>query len=133
MVEDEAIVLDDDDVGKDVLDDTDEKVGVVTEVDEDANLLYVDPNPGLAQRVKTRLGWEGHDEDAYSVEPDRIAEIDDDHVRLRSCSRSRPEEQHLPLFSVQWATWQSTATGRLASARGRRRRPRGHRGVVPRL
>ncbi|WP_276301064.1 hypothetical protein [Halorussus lipolyticus] len=84
VVEDEAVTLDDDDVGKDVVDANDEKVGVVTEVDEDANRLYVDPNPGLAQRVKTRLGWEGHDDDAYSVEPDRISKIDDDYVHLRS-------------------------------------------------
>lgn len=77
------VALDDDNVGKDVFDANDEKVGVVTEVDEDANVMYVDPHPGLAQRVKTRLGWEGHDEDAYSVEPERIADIDDDRVRLR--------------------------------------------------
>jgi hypothetical protein len=77
------VTLDDDNVGKDVFDANDEKVGVVTEVDEDANVMYVDPHPGLAQRVKTRLGWEGHDEDAYSVEPERIADIDDDRVRLR--------------------------------------------------
>ena len=83
IVEDEAIVLDDRDVGKDVLDANGDKVGVITEVDADANRAYVDPNPGLAERVKTRLGWEGHDDDAYSVEPDRIEKIDDDHIRLR--------------------------------------------------
>lgn len=78
-----AVMLDDDDVGKDVIDDNGEKVGVVTEVDEATNVMYVDPHPGLAQRVKTRLGWEGHDEDAYTVETDRIAEITDDEVLLR--------------------------------------------------
>jgi hypothetical protein len=77
-------MLDDRDVGKDVIDANDQKVGVVTEVDEDANRLFVDPNPGLAERIKTRLGWEGHDEDAYSVEADRIDDVTGDEVRLRS-------------------------------------------------
>jgi len=84
IVEGEEIQLDDHDVGKDVIDANDEQVGVVTEVDEDENLLYVDPHPGLAQRVKTRLGWEGHSEDAYSVTPDRIEMVGDDEIRLRS-------------------------------------------------
>ncbi|WP_115865259.1 hypothetical protein [Halorussus litoreus] len=84
IVEGEEIQLDDHDVGKDVIDANDEQVGVVTEVDEDDNVLYVDPHPGLAQRVKTRLGWEGHSEDAYSVTPDRIEMVGDDEIRLRS-------------------------------------------------
>jgi len=79
-----TVVPDDDDVGKRVIDAEDEKIGVVTEVDEETGSVYVDPNPGLAERIKSRLGWESHDDDAYAVEADRIDEITDDEVRLRS-------------------------------------------------
>ncbi|WP_238392160.1 hypothetical protein [Halorussus amylolyticus] len=79
-----AVTLDDDDVGKTVIDANNEDVGVISEVDQDANLVYVDPHPGLAKRIRTRLGWEGHDDDDYTVEPDRIEEITDDEIRLRS-------------------------------------------------
>ena len=78
------VELDDDDVGKSVIDANDDKVGVVSEVDEAAKQMYVDPHPGLAKRIKTRLGWEGHDEDDYTVDPDNIEEITDAEVRLRS-------------------------------------------------
>jgi len=79
-----TVAPDDGDVGKRVIDAQDEKIGVVTEVDEETGSVYVDPNPGLAERIKTRLGWESHDDDAYAVEADRIDEITDDEVRLRS-------------------------------------------------
>lgn len=79
-----AVTLDDDDVGKTVIDANGEDVGVISEVDEASNLVYVDPHPGLAKRIRTRLGWEGHDEDDYTVEADRIQEVTHDEVRLRS-------------------------------------------------
>jgi hypothetical protein len=79
-----AVVPVDGDVGKQVIDAQDEKIGGVTEVDAETGSVYVDPNPGLAERIKTRLGWESHDDDAYAVEADRIDEITDDEVRLRS-------------------------------------------------
>lgn len=72
------------DVGKQVVNASGENVGVVTEVDEDAALVYVDPNPGITDRIKTRLGWESRGEDAYTVSPDHIEAIEDDEMRLKS-------------------------------------------------
>ncbi|WP_225741302.1 hypothetical protein [Halorussus halophilus] len=75
---------DDGDVGKRVVNASGEKVGVVTKVDEASSMVYVDPNPGIADRIKTRLGWKSRDEEAYSVSAERIEAIEDDEVRLKS-------------------------------------------------
>ena len=68
------------DEGKTVVDATGEEVGMVTEVE--ANTLYVDPHPSLTDRIKTVLDWGGHDDDAYPLEPENVANITDDEVQL---------------------------------------------------
>jgi len=73
-----------DDEGSSVFDADREKIGVVVEVrDGDA---YVEPEPSLAEEIKAKLDWGSHeaDEDAYTLESSRVAEIEDGEILLRN-------------------------------------------------
>lgn len=74
--------LSDDEVGKTVVDPTGDEIGTVTGVDEDANAMYVDANPGLTERIKSALGWGGADEDDHRLDAAHVDRVDDDEVRL---------------------------------------------------
>lgn len=52
---------------------------------------YVDPDPAIADRIKTRLGWGAGAEDvgAYPLEPHMIAHVHEDRIRLRDDPRDR--------------------------------------------
>lgn len=69
-----------DDEGKRVIDATGEEVGVITGIRGDT--AYVDPDPGITDRVKTMLGWEDVDAEDFPLERDRIDTITEDEVRL---------------------------------------------------
>jgi hypothetical protein len=75
-----ADIVSDDDQGKPVVDDNGEKVGVVSDVRGDT--AYVDPQPGVRDKVKSRLGWSDADADDYPLDGDEIATITDDEIRL---------------------------------------------------
>jgi len=75
------VELSDDDVGKTVTDEQGTEVGVVTEVEPDT--VYVNPEAGITDRIKAKLGW-GDEDDAYAVGADQIDRVDDDEVVLRS-------------------------------------------------
>lgn len=70
----------DDDVGKPVVVPTGDEIGMVTEVE--GTTAYVDPHPGITERIMAKLGWGDRDSDDLPLEPDRIAGITDDEVRL---------------------------------------------------
>ncbi|AGB37002.1 hypothetical protein [Natronococcus occultus] len=72
--------LDDDDVGKTVVDESDERIGIVTAVEGDT--AYVDPEPGLADRLKAKLNWLERDDDR-PVRRSRIGDITDDELVVR--------------------------------------------------
>lgn len=72
-------VLTDDDEGKAVVS-SGEKIGLITEVDD--NIGYVDPDPGLADRISSRLGWTDKNDKDFHLGSDQVAEITDDEVRL---------------------------------------------------
>ena len=76
-----AIELTDDDVGKTVVDEQGTDIGVVSEVD--AGRVYVNPEAGITDRIKAKLGW-GKEDDAYAVSAEQIDRVDDDEVVLRS-------------------------------------------------
>jgi hypothetical protein len=71
----------DDEIGKQVVS-GDREVGIVSEVDTDANRLYVDPEPSMTDKIKAALDW-GDTDDSYPVDTDQIEGIDDDEVRIR--------------------------------------------------
>jgi len=75
-----ADIVSDDDQGKPVVDDNGQKVGVVSEVR--GGTAYVDPDPGVTDKVKSRLGWSDADADDYPLTDDEIATVTDDEIRL---------------------------------------------------
>lgn len=70
----------DDDVGKRVVNATGNKIGIVTEVRNGDP--YVDPDVGMFDTVKAKLGWEDIDDDAYPLQDDQVSEVTDDEIRL---------------------------------------------------
>ena len=70
----------DDDVGKPVVVSTGDKIGMVTGVEGDT--AYVDPHPGMTERIMAKLGWGDRGAEDLPLEADRIAAITDDELRL---------------------------------------------------
>lgn len=76
----DAVAVSDDDVGKTVVNARGEEVGIVSEVG--AGTLYVEPDPTVAERISSKLGWGDADDGSYPIEADRIAAVSDDEVTL---------------------------------------------------
>lgn len=66
------------DQGKDVLDASGQRIGMVADVRGDT--LYVDPHPSLTGRIKAALDWGEMSEDAFAVQPESIRRIYTDVV-----------------------------------------------------
>jgi len=77
-----TIELSQDEQGKDVIDDSGQQIGMVAEVE--GQTAYVDPEPGLTDRLKARLDWGGHGDEDYPVDASQITEITDDEVVIHS-------------------------------------------------
>ena len=71
----------DDDEGKRVVNSTGEKIGMVTGVR--AGTAYVDPDPGITDSIRSKLGWGDVDQDDFALQEDRIEAITDDEIRLK--------------------------------------------------
>lgn len=69
----------DEDEGKQVVYDN-ETVGRVVEVRN--GTAYVDPDPGVTDTIKSKLGWGESDEESFALDESSVAEITDDRVRL---------------------------------------------------
>lgn len=72
--------LTENDEGKSVVDSDGDTVGVIEEVS--GGKAYVDPEPGLVDRIKAKLGWGDADEGDFPLEEENIERIDDDEVKL---------------------------------------------------
>ncbi|WP_049900442.1 hypothetical protein [Natrinema sp. J7-1] len=70
------------DQGKDVVDESGQQIGMVAEVE--GQTVYIDPEPGLTDRLKARLDWGGHGDEDYPVDSAQILEITADEVVVRS-------------------------------------------------
>lgn len=70
----------DEDEGKKVVNSTGQKIGIVTEVR--SGTAYVDADPGLADTIRSTLGWNEADEDDYPLEANSIESVTDDEIRL---------------------------------------------------
>lgn len=66
--------------GKTVVDHEGNTVGLVDEVEGET--LYVEPDPGLTDRLSASLGWADRDDDDRPVDADRVDEVTDDRVVL---------------------------------------------------
>lgn len=79
----------DDDEGKDVIDATGERVGIVVAVEGD--VAHVETDPGITDEIAARLGW-GDAEETHPVDESDIERITDDELRLGSNGSDEPGE-----------------------------------------
>ena len=70
------------DEGKVLMDTEAEEIGVVTEVDTDEQIAYVEPNPGIAEAMLQGLGFGDADEDDISVPANSVATVTDTEIRV---------------------------------------------------
>ncbi|AFZ73188.1 hypothetical protein [Natronobacterium gregoryi] len=70
-----------DDEGKRVLNTDGTEVGRIVTVEDGHG--YVEPDPGLADTIKAKLGWGVATEEAHPLDEGSIEEITEDAVRLR--------------------------------------------------
>ena len=69
------------DEGKRVINADGKKIGLVSGVRD--GTAYVDPDPGITDKIKAKLGWEDIDEDHYPLKRSQIDTITDDEIRLK--------------------------------------------------
>jgi sporulation protein YlmC with PRC-barrel domain len=72
----------DEDIGKQVVNSNGKNVGKISGVR--AGTAHVDVEAGITDRVRSKLGWGDTDKDDYTLREDRIGEITEDEVRLKS-------------------------------------------------
>lgn len=70
------------DEGKKVVGSTGDKIGIVSSVR--GGTAYVDPDPGLTDNIKSKLGWGDVDQDDYPLDESNIESVTDDEIRLGS-------------------------------------------------
>lgn len=71
-----------DDVGKSVIAGGKERIGRIVETR--GGTAYVDPDPDVADTIRSELGWSDVDEETYPLNGDDVTEVTDDEVRLGS-------------------------------------------------
>lgn len=68
------------DEGKTVVNADGEEVGMISAFR--GGTAYVDPDPGIADSVRSKLGWSDVDDDDYPLANDHVETVTDDEVRL---------------------------------------------------
>jgi len=74
--------LTDDDEGKKVVNADGDEIGVISGFR--GGQAYVDPDPGLTDKIMSTLGWTDVDEDDYALDTDQVEAVTDDEVRVGS-------------------------------------------------
>lgn len=75
-------VLTEDDEGKRVINSLGDTVGRVIEVEH--GTAHIDPDPGLTEKLKSKLGWgDEEDTETYRLDQDSIEAVTSDEIRLR--------------------------------------------------
>lgn len=69
------------DEGKRVVNFQGDKIGVVKQVDD--GTAHVDPDPGITDQIRSKLGWNDADQSDYMLQEDRISTVTDDEIRLK--------------------------------------------------
>lgn len=75
------VQLSEDDIGKKVVNNEGEIVGQLTGFE--LNSAHIDPDPGLMDSIKSKLGLQHPDEDDIILDINQIESTTDDTVRLR--------------------------------------------------
>jgi len=74
--------LTEDDEGKKVVNADGDEIGVISGFR--GGQAYVDPDPGLTDKIMSTLGWADVDEDDYALDTDQVEAVTDDEVRVGS-------------------------------------------------
>lgn len=74
------VTLTEEDEGKEVVNVNEDPVGRVIAVEHGE--AHVDPDPGLADAIRSKLGWGEENEDSYVLDSSRIASVTDDEIRM---------------------------------------------------
>lgn len=77
------VELADDEVGKTVVDENGDEVGMVTTVEADEGTMYVDAHPSITERIKAALDWGDASAEDYPVRADQIESVEGDEIRLK--------------------------------------------------
>jgi len=70
------------DEGKFLMDEEAEQIGIVTEVDTDAQIAYVEPDPDIAEAVVQGLGFGDADGDDIEVSAESVETVTDTELRV---------------------------------------------------
>ena len=70
-----------DDEGKRVVNENGDTIGIVEHVE--AGDVYVNPDPGITDSVKSKLGWGDADEETYALDTQNVEAITDNEIRMR--------------------------------------------------
>ena len=71
----------DSDEGKRVIDSRGDEIGRIVEVRGDS--AYVDPDPGIGDTIRSKLGWNSPDGDSYRLEARHVDTVTGEEIRLR--------------------------------------------------
>lgn len=69
-----------DDEGKRVVNADGDQIGIIETVE--GGTPHVDPDPGVTDTIKSKLGWGDADDETYKLDEQNIESITDDEVRL---------------------------------------------------
>ena len=75
-------VLSPEDEGKFLMDATAEQIGIVTEVDPEAQVAYVDPDPDVSEAILQGLGFGDADSDDIEVPSEAVETVTDSGIRV---------------------------------------------------
>jgi len=75
-------VLSTEDEGKYLMDIEAEQIGIVTEVDTDAQVAYVEPDPDIGEAIIQGFGFGDADEDDIEVPAESVETVTDTELRV---------------------------------------------------
>ena len=79
---DEMTVLSPEDEGKFLMDAEAEQIGIVTEVDPEEQVAYVDPDPDVSEAILQGLGFGDADSDDIEVPSEAVETVTDSEIRV---------------------------------------------------
>ncbi|UTF54594.1 hypothetical protein [Natronosalvus rutilus] len=89
------VTLSDDEIGKAVVDTAGEELGMVTDVEEGGETMYVDAHPGITEKIKAALDWGNVNDDDFPVEANEIEHVTDDQVVLKGAEELGSDEKSM--------------------------------------
>ena len=69
------------DEGKKIVNAHGDVIGVVSGVR--GGTAYVDPDPGVTDKIMSKLGWSSTDDEDYPLNQSKIDAVTDDEIRLK--------------------------------------------------